>query len=341
MHWSRLWAIFTARNREFLRDRAAFGWNLLFPFLIVAGFAMIFGEGRQTLYKVGVVPSLERLPAALHEARHLEFLPIPTAEEGLEKLRLHKLDLLLEAGPPPYRYWINDGAPGGYFSEQVLLARLMPPDTAGLAVRAALQGSPIRYIDWLLPGILGMNMMFSSLWGVGYVVVRYRKLGVLKRLNATPLTALEYLGAQMLSRICLLMFTLTVVWLSCRLLLGIRMAGSLFDLLVVFFVGSVSMVALGLILAARGSSEEFTDGVLNFISWPMMFLSEVWFSLEGAPHWVRGVSRALPLTHLIEAARRVMNEGAGLAAVAPSLLILALMASLFLILGAAMFSWHR
>ena len=109
-----------------------------------------------------------------------------------------------------------------------------------------IQGREIRYIDWLFPGILGMNMMFSALWGVGYVVVRYRKNGVLKRLKATPLTAFEYLSAQMLSRIFLLMFTLVVVWVGCDLIFSFQVRGPYLDLFVVFLLGSLSLTALGL-----------------------------------------------------------------------------------------------
>ena len=127
-----------------------------------------------------------------------------------------------------------------------------------------IEGNEIRYIDWLFPGILAMNMMFSALWGVGYIVVRYRKNGVLKRLKATPLTAFEYLSAQMVSRIFILMFTLTVVWIGCELMFHFHIEGSYVNILLVFFVGSLSLTALGLILASRGTSEEFTTGILNF-----------------------------------------------------------------------------
>jgi ABC-type multidrug transport system permease subunit len=184
-------------------------------------------------------------------------------------------------------------------------------------------------------------MMFSALWGVGYIVVRYRKNGVLKRLKATPLTAFEYLSAQMLSRIFLLMFTLTVVWIGCDLIFSFYVAGSYFNIFVIFLVGSLSLTALGLVLASRGTSEEFTTGVLNFISWPMMFLSEVWFSLEGAPRWVKMFAEVFPLTHLLRAVRKIMNDGAGLFDVSLELSILALMTMVFLIAGASMFSWTR
>ena len=217
----------------------------------------------------------------------------------------------------------------------------MPPEIKTPLQKKEIQDSSIRYIDWLFPGILAMNMMFSALSGVGYIVVRYRKNGVLKRLKATPLTAFEYLSAQMLSRIFLLMFTLTVVWIGCDLIFSFYVGGSYFDLFLVFLVGSLSLTALGLVLASRGTSEEFTTGILNFISWPMMFLSEVWFSLEGAPKWVKMFAEIFPLTHLLRAVRKIMNDGAGLFDVSLELSVLSLMTMTFLIAGASMFSWNK
>ncbi len=221
------------------------------------------------------------------------------------------------------------------------MASLVPPETRMPAEKKEIKTSAIRYIDWLFPGILAMNMMFSALWGVGYVVVRYRKNGVLKRLKVTPLTAFEYLSAQALSRIFLLMFTLTVVWTGCDLIFSFTVLGSYIDLFLVFGLGSLSLTALGLVLASRGTSEEFTTGILNFISWPMMFLSEVWFSLEGAPQWVKSAAQIFPLTHLLKAARKIMHDGAGLADISLEIIILSLMTFAFLTIGASMFSWNK
>ena len=103
----------------------------------------------------------------------------------------------------------------------------------------------------------------------------------------------------------------------------------------------IVIAGLGLILAARGTSEEFTTGVLNFISWPMMFLSEVWFSLEGAPGWIQAFAKIFPLTHMLTAVRRIMNDGAGLVDVLPEFTILGIMSIVFLGLGASLFSWTR
>ena len=348
MRLKRLWAILHARNREFFRDRAAFGWNLLFPFLIVAGFGVIFGGKDYNAFKVGVFPSeelqvvsdTEGIPQKFYQMRHLEFVGIASEKEGLTKLRNHKIDFLLERGPAPQRYWISDTSPKGYIVERLFVAS-MTPEGLVTAKREAIEGTQIRYIDWLFPGILAMNMMFSALWGVGYVVVRYRKNGVLKRLKATPLTAMEYLSAQMLSRIFLLIISLLIVWVGCDLIFDFEMRGSYADLAVVFLLGSLSLSALGLLLAARGTSEEFTTGVLNFIAWPMMFLSEVWFSLEGAPEWVQQAALVFPLTHLLKAARGVMHDGATLVAVSTELIVLTVTTFVFLSLGAALFSWNK
>ena len=349
MKFKRFWTMFLARNREFFRDRAAFGWNFLFPFLIVAGFGVISGGRTYTVSKIGISPHESRtvsienvnLPQNFLSTRHLSFIGFKSEPEGLKKLKHHKIDFLIKVGTQPPQYWISDSSPKGYIVEKIFYSSLFPAENMDLATKKEIEGRQIRYIDWLFPGILAMNMMFSALWGVGYIVVRYRKNGVLKRLKATPLTAFEYLSAQMLSRIFLLMFTLTVVWIGCDLIFSFYVGGSYFDLFLVFLVGSLSLTALGLVLASRGTSEEFTTGILNFISWPMMFLSEVWFSLEGAPKWVKMFAEIFPLTHLLRAVRKIMNDGAGLFDVSLELSVLSLMTMTFLIAGASMFSWNK
>ena len=345
----RLWTIFKARNYEFFRDRAAFGWNFLFPFLIIAGFGIIFGGKSHTEYKIGLYPQQQTtistgssvIPGGLRQKRFLKFIGFASMKEGLEKLKHHEIDFLIKVGDPPYEYYVSEASPKGYVLEHIFKASLIPPDTDIKAQKKEIQGNAIRYIDWLFPGILAMNMMFSALWGVGYVVVRYRKNGVLKRLKVTPLTAFEYLAAQALSRIFVLMFSLVIVWVGCDLIFSFTVLGSYLDLFLIFFIGSLSLTALGLVLASRGTSEEFTTGVLNFISWPMMFLSGVWFSLEGAPQWLKSVALIFPLTHLLNAARKIMHDGAGLLNVSLEIGILFVMTLTFLAIGAVMFSWNK
>ncbi len=347
MQLQRIWAMFLARNYEFFRDKAAFGWNFAFPFLIIIGFGIIFGDRPFQQFTVGIFPEASNenhikdntLPLSFLENTYLTFITFPNRTAGEEKLKHHKIDILIDKTSPEHAYWINDSSPNGYLAEKIFLISLVEKRT-DIAHKGTIHGNPIRYIDWFFPGIMAMNMMFSALWGVGYVVVRYRKNGALKRLKATPLTAFEYLSAQMLSRIFLLMFTLVIVFLGSDIIFNLHVRGSYLLMAIVFFLGGLSLCSLGLILAARGTSEEFTSGVLNFISWPMMFLSEVWFSLEGSPQWVQSLAGIFPLTHLLRAARKVMNEGATFMEIQPECIFLIIFTTLALILAALLFSWN-
>lgn len=331
----RFWAVMIGRNKEFLRDRGALGWNLLFPFFVVFGMAFAFSDKAQDIFKVGVIGEVSALPEGFASTKHLKFVPFDDADAAQNKLRHHQLDILVKGGKQ-LTYWVNEKSPKGYLVEKIMLGT----DAAKFAPeRKAVEGKPIRYVDWLVAGLLSMNMMFSALFGVGYNLVRYRKNGVLKRLKATPLRAVEFLAAQVVSRLLLIMGVFTVVYQGSDLFLHYQRIGSLFDLYLIFALGSACLTSLGLLVAARVTSEELAGGVLNMLSWPMMFLSGVWFSLEGAPKGLRMFANVMPLTHLIEAARAVMTEGATLAQVSVHLYVLLGMTALFLAVGAWTFKW--
>jgi ABC-2 type transport system permease protein len=189
--------------------------------------------------------------------------------------------------------------------------------------------------------VLGMNMMFGCLFGIGYVIVRYRKNGYLKRLNATPLRAFEFLLAQLLSRLLLIVVVNAAVFLACRWLLDLRMEGSYWNLLLLVTLANFSMIAMGLVVSARISSEELAGGILNVISTPMMVICGVFFSMDGAPRLLQWIAQLLPLTHLINGARAVMLDGAGIGDIAPNLAALAAMSAVYLVLGAALFKWRQ
>ena len=339
----RIWILFVARNKEFYRDRSAFGWNLLFPFFIIIGFSLLFNEEGQTQLKVGVLNA--GAPAAAYaeqyrkfrKTRFLEFVELDSAGAALPKLLHHRIDLLID--PAGGLYWVSSSSPKGYIAERLLQS--CEGEGRSAFARQSVRGREIPYVEWLFPGILGMNIMFSSLFGVGYVVVRYRKNGALKRLSVTPVRPHEFLAAQVLSREFLIVVTTAIVYFGCALLYGFQCKGSYFTLFLAFALGGLSMVSLGLLVASRSSSEEFAGGVLNIVTWPMMFLSEVWFSMEGARPWLQKAAKFLPLSPMIEAARKIMNDGAGLFEVRYQMLAMALMAAVFLTAGSLLFRWHR
>jgi ABC-type multidrug transport system permease subunit len=337
--FKRIYAVFTARNREFLRDRGTLAWNIVMPVLLIFGLALAFGGEGRDQYTIGVVQDTAAIDESTHpflETRFVEFVVVDDIESGFRKVERHRLDLLVSFDTPG-RYWVNPESPKGYFAEKLLLQS--DAAVGGTLEKGQVSGDPIRYVDWVLPGILGMNMMFSCLFGVGYVVVRYRKNGFLKRLRATPLRPAEFIVAQVGSRLALVMTVTVAVFAGTHLLLDTRMDGSYLTLFLVALVGSISMVSLGLLIAARVTSEELAGGLLNLISWPMMLLSGVWFSLEGAGEAARRIADLFPLTHVLDSARAVMLDGATIVDIAPSLLMLTALSAVFLAVGARFFRW--
>lgn len=336
MFLKRFFALLSTRNKEFLRDRSSLSWNILMPVLIVAGFAFTFNEDFTVQYKVGIVNLDSLRQTTLQrfiQTRYIEFINITDINKARIKVQRHQLDMLID--PERNHYFINNESPNGYLVEKILLASIPAP-----LQKQIVSGKEIRYVDWVIPGILAMNMMFSALFGVGYVIVRYRKNGMLKRLKATPVTAFEYLSVQIVSRLILIMAVTIFVFYGTNLFIGYAMYGSHLDLFLVFAIGAVSLISLSLIIAARTTSEETAGGLLNLISWPMMFLSGVWFSLEGTNPVMQQIAEFLPLTHVTAAARAIMIDGASLADVSYHLVILIIQSIVFLLIGAATFRWE-
>jgi ABC-2 type transport system permease protein len=346
---ARFWSLLSARNKEFYRDKGTLIWTFVFPLIVILGFGFAFSGNSQEQFKFGVYDphptDLSKASPAL-KLEYVHYVPVENLEEGVEKVRRHQFDLLVaprefEAGgtlaaalpdeASKSRYWVNATSPKGYFAE-----KLLPADYA----KQEVTGKETRYIDWLIPGILAMNMMFSALFGVGYTIVRYRKNGVLKRLKATPVTAFEFLSAQVLSRIAIIQAVGVIVYAGCDALVHFQMRGSYLNLFLFMGLGGMSLISLSTVIAARISSEELAEGILNVMTWPMMLFSGVWFSLEGTNPLLRKLAQALPLTHIVDGARAIMIDGAGWGVLAPHAMMLGATTFVCLLLGSLLFRWN-
>jgi ABC-type multidrug transport system permease subunit len=345
--WRRIRAILIARNREFYRDSAGLIWNILMPVMMILAFAFIFGSGPKELFKIGVVSPPPDGASAIPflSTPHLELIevadPPAAVDAAVTKVQRHQLDLLLDLSGAP-AYWVNPDSPEGSIAERLLLGSFALESGAdgGLPERRTAAGEALSYADWVLPGVLAMNVMFSSLWGVGWVVVRYRKNGVLRRLKATPLSPLEFLAAQVISRLIVVLGSSSIVYAGAALILDFPMRGSYLALLLIYTAGALCMISLGLTVAARLRTEELADGLLNLMSWPMLLLSGVWFSMEGTSTAAQSLSLLMPLTHLVDAARDIMIDGAGVLDILPQLAALLLIAGLLITLAARLFRWE-
>ncbi len=325
--------LFIARNKEFYRDKSSLSWAFILPILIIVGCAFAFSGNNQTILTIAYYPSDSQpkdLSALSQSFSHwMAYDDINTAKQRLAQ---HQLDAFVDQTSKTI--WLNPES-----NQSLLIQQLLQGNPNNYEIEELL-GQSIRYVDWVLPGVLGMNIMFASLFGVGYVLVRYRKNGVLKRLQATPISAFTFLSAQVASRLYLVVASNALIFIASWYLLDLVFVGSGLDLLITAIIGAMAMIALALLIACRTASEELAGGLLNTATWPMMFLSGIWFSLDDTPEAMQLLANFLPLTHLVNAARDIMINGASLWDVAPNLLALLLSTVICLLLAAKFFRWN-
>jgi ABC-type multidrug transport system permease subunit len=329
-------AIFKARNIEYYRDKGSIAWAFMFPLLIIIGCTVAFSNPDNSVFKIGLYgdnSDFEQIE--LLQQPYIKAVPFDDFNTALERLQYHQLDLLLSTADGQQRYWINTESTTSHAAEQLFLA-----DKSAF-LKQQTSGRKVRYVDWVIPGVLGMNLMFGALFGVGYVIVRYRHNGVLKRLQATPTSALQFLSAQLASRLLIVVVVNGLIFIGCNIFLDLIVLGSYLNLLLITVMGGLAMISVGLLVSCRTANEELAGGLLNVATWPMLFLSEVWFSMDNSPDWLRLIADFMPLTHIVKATRLVMIEGASLLQVAHHLIWLAALTAICTVLAASLFRWTR
>ncbi len=350
-----------SRFREFLREPEALFWVFVFPILLAAVLGFAFREKPPDRIPIGVVEGpTPAIAAATVKALERSPVLLPrryAGREGREALRTGKISLLVEPRGPQAGATGATGATGAvppvtfHFDEtrpDSRIARLEADDAlqraAGrqdvLPVESALIKEPgARYIDFLIPGLLGLNLMGSGVWSLAFSVTSARSRRILKRLVATPMRKSDYLLSQILARLFFLVPEVAVLVVAAWLAFDVAVHGSLLLLLVVCFVGAISFCGLGLLVASRVKTIEGASGLANLVLLPMWLLSGVFFSSERFPDAFQPVIQALPLTALNDALRAVMNEGRGLAAVGPELLNLGVWGVVSFLVALWIFRW--
>jgi ABC-type multidrug transport system permease subunit len=310
------------RMREFYREPEVIFWVYIFPILLVVGLGLAFGEAGGT--KVRVLVAAEEHPSARERCEQiLEVLSgqhdLDAAEIPLSRARApdsrNPPDLVVIAGPDGVRY-VFDPARAGSQAAYQQVDRLLQ-EAAGRqdelpATVEHLQQPGSRYIDWLVPGLLGMNIMGGGLWGVGFVSVDLRMRKLLKRYIATPMRRSHFLLALMGSRLLFLIPEMAIILLVAYFAFGVGVQGNLLGLMVVILAGAISFAGLGLFVGCRAQRIETISGLLNVVMMPMWILSGIFFSSERFPDAMQPFVQALPLTQLNNALRAIMLEGAPL-----------------------------
>lgn len=331
------------RLKEFLRETEAVFWVFVFPLILTLALGFAFREKAPDRVPVGIVdgPHAKARLAALSKSPTL--LPrIVSAAAGHEDLRRGRISLLVEGeSAATYRY--DKTRPE---SRQ---ARLEVDDALQTAagrrdvvaakdVHVEEQGS--RYVDFLVPGLLGMNLMGTGMWSIGFSVVNARLKKLLKRFVATPMRKSDYLISQFLSRLVFLVGEVAVLVVFARLVFGVKIHGSVALFALICLLGGTAFAGIGLLVASRAKTLEAVSGLMNVVMMPMWICSGVFFSYERFPEVAKPIIRALPLTALNDALRAVMNDGLGITSIVPQLAYLVAWTLVAYVAGLKIFRWQ-
>jgi ABC-2 type transport system permease protein len=329
------------RVREFVREPEAVFWAIFFPVLLTTGLGIAFRSRPSDVLKVATT-----VPALADSMRKDPGLAVEvlSAEAAQQALRVGKVALLAEPAPDAsvlYRY--DETNPEGRAARALVDAAIQR--AAGrkdpVPARDALVREPgSRYVDFLVPGLVGLGIMSNAVWGIGFSIVDSRRRKLTKRLMATPMSRTQYLASYLLWRMLILWFEVALPIGFGALVFGVPVRGRLLDLAVVCVIASLSFSALGLLIASRARTIEAASNLMNLLQVPMWILSGVFFSAQRFPDSVQPLIKALPLTAVIDALRAHMLQGAGLIQLAPQLATLGVWLVGCFTLALKLFRWR-
>jgi hypothetical protein len=354
--YSSLWELYATRLREFYRQPARVFWVYVFPTILAVGLGIAFKSQKpQPVHATVVVPSTGTAiqpPLDVLERPEVRdgrpgraglVVEADTQADALQRLRTGRTALVVEAGSDGrVAYHYDETRPEAVTARTVVDQWLQAGNgrvdpVATVDERVTEHGS--RYIDFLIPGLIGLNIMGGGLWGVGFLLVNFRLGKLLKRFQATPMPRRNFLLSILGARLTFLLPDVLTLLAVGHFLFLVPMRGNplVFGLVVV--LGALAFAGIGLLVGSRAATIETAQGLMNLVMLPMWLLSGVFFASDRFPAFMQPLIQALPLTQTVGGLRRVMLEGAGLTQVGPGLLILAAWAVVSFLVALRIFKW--
>ena len=354
MRLSSLKQLTLARFREFTREPEAIFWTFVFPLLLAGGLAIAFRDKAPEQSIIAIVTpeagdsAAFGAAAALSAAATGDKAPLRSRQIPSDSindvLRTGTAALVVVpqvGGGVEYRF--DPARPESRAARQLtddILQRARGRTDVVQITDVTVRERGSRYIDFFVPGLLGMNIMGSSIWSLAFAIVTQRNKKLLKRLAATPMSRLEYLLSFVLSRLVFLGLEIAVLLGFGTFVLDVPIRGSLLTVLLMAFVGAAAFGAIGLLVSSRSKTIEGVSGLTNFVMLPMWIFSGVFFSSANFPAVIQPVVQALPLTALVNGLRAIMLQGAGLGAVWPQLAVLGAYLAVCLTVALRIFRWQ-
>ncbi len=344
---SAIWAVTVTRLREFIRQPEAVFWVYGFPILMIVVLGIAFRNQGEETESIDIASG----PGAEKIVEWLQVEPGVSAEildesKGRERLATGKNTLLIIARDSEARdldYVFDPTQPDARNLRTDIDRRLQT--AAGRKDVLAANDQHVtepgrRYVDFLVPGLIGMGLMGGGLWGVGFAIVDLRIRKLLKRFVATPMRRTDFLGGIIISRMVFMVPEIILMIICSWLFFGVQVRGNWLALIVIILLGALQFSGIGLLVASRCKTIESASGLMNLVMLPMWTLCGIFFSWERFPEVVHPLIRLLPLTPLIDSLRDVMIHGASLWSQGPELLAMVLWGVITFAVALAIFKWH-
>lgn len=350
-------ALLLANTRMQLRNRSSLFWHFAFPLLFMVLFGLIFGRGGQGTLNIGLVAGESLWEEHFRTAvAQVEGINLSSGEQAplLEELTDGNLQLVVAFGRSAdgqmteVELFYDPGEmPAGSTALAMVrgtldgIARVVqqvPPLFSVKETGVAAEG--LTFMSFLLPGVIGMSVMFSSLFGTAYPLVMEREKGILRQIKLTPVKTAVFLGAKAAGMTIIAFLQAAIIIATGVLLFDVIIKGSLAAAAPVVLLGALMMVALGLVVSGTAKRLESVDSIANVIAMPMMFLAGTFFPIDTAPGWLRSAAAVLPLTYFNSALRDVLIRGEMLSGILPPLGAMALWTLVFVALAAHLFRWE-
>ncbi len=342
-----LFELTAMRVREFLREKEAVFWVFIFPVLMTFALGIAFRNTAPDKTPVAIEASTtdaraNEIAGVLSRSEEITAIVV-TPDEAARALRSGKVSIVVKPQNDTFEYRFDPTRPESRAArllvDDVLQRGKGRTDVAQIAEQRVTEPGA-RYVDFLVPGLIGMNMMGSGLWGLGFTIVIARSRKLLKRFAATPMRRSHYLLSFMLSRLIFLVLEVAAVIVFAALAFGFTVRGSWLSLGLVTVLGGFTFSGIGLLVAARPTTIEGVSGLMNFIMLPMWLLSGTFFSSERFPEVLQPFIKALPLTALNDVLRALMNEGATLASMWRAIGVLLAWCLISFVVALKIFKWQ-
>ncbi|HAZ13134.1 MAG: hypothetical protein A2X86_15330 [Bdellovibrionales bacterium GWA2_49_15] len=354
--------------KEIIRDPGVILWGIGFPVLMAWGLGMAFSSKPMTVRSLAVVEKINSKHLALDYvtknateiqaqdsgmrkfektietrafgANKINFYLV-SPEQAIQLLKRGIIAVMASEGPDGIGYEFdprNQDAQITYFITRAMIEDRLSQSSNERVNPINVPGT--RYVDFLIPGLLGMGIMMSCMWGISYSLIERRSKKLLRRLLATPMRRSSYLFSQILSRMMIGFIEATILILFSVYYFKFQISSSFFSVFLVFLAGNWAFSGLSIFTASRTTSIDIGTGIINVVTTPMMVLSGVFFSYHNFPEWARPVIKFLPLTLLIDTLRRIMLEEPNLMSVSREILILATFGTVCFVSGLKIFKWY-